>query len=136
MTHRCNLTTRHTAVRRRYGFHAAYGYLTLLATLAAPVATSGQIPPRAARSRAMEALLFMAPVPENRAADSTYSIELASRIRDRFGGLMAVDIAGEEYSELVDGVAGGLREYQSLIPQFSEALECDAAQPHSIPPQI
>lgn len=84
MTHRCDLNPRNIAERRPYGFHTALRYFTLLAALAAPAATSGQIPPRAARSRALEALLFMAPLPEDRAADSTYSIELASRIRDRF----------------------------------------------------
>jgi tetratricopeptide (TPR) repeat protein len=42
--------------------------------------------------------------------------------------LSAAETAGEEYAELMEGLAAGLQEYLSLIPQLSQAIGCEVPQ--------
>ena len=70
--------------RSRLQCFTAAVLVALLVALIPQSYGSAQIPPRQASERVYEALLFMVPVPENRAADSAYSVEFASHVRERF----------------------------------------------------
>jgi tetratricopeptide (TPR) repeat protein len=58
--------------------------LAVLGLCAVPSFLSGQIPVRAARERPKEGLLFLVPIPDNRAADSAYSVDISIHVRERF----------------------------------------------------
>ncbi len=77
-------------------------HLGILTALLTPSASVAQLPTRDARSRPMEALLFMVPVPEDRNADSSYAVELASHIRDRFGRWHRHEAKHLEYCEATE----------------------------------